>query len=77
MDLATILPWIQIVLSVILVALVLLQQSEAGLGSAFGGSGGGDGIARTRRGAEKFIFQATIVVGILFAASALLAVVLG
>jgi len=73
---ANILPWIQIVLSVILIILILVQQSEAGLGAAFGGSGG-DGVSHTRRGAEKFLFQATILVAILFAASALLSVTLG
>lgn len=64
--LSDILPWIQIILSVLLVALILLQQSEAGLGSAFGGSGGEGGVKHTRRGGEKLIFQTTIVVAVLF-----------
>lgn len=69
-----ILPYIQIGLSVILVALVLLQQSDADLGGTFGGS---DNLSstRTRRGLEKNIFVATIVVGILFAASSLVALI--
>lgn len=66
------LPWIQIGLSAILITLVLLQQSEAGLGSAFGNSGG-ESFRRTKRGAEKGIFIATIIVGILFAVSAAVA----
>ncbi len=57
------LPYIQMGLAVLLVAGVLLQQKGAGLSSAFGGSG----IEySTKRGAEKFIFWATIVFSILF-----------
>ncbi len=72
MELKAILPIIQIVLAVLIMAAVLLQQSEAGLGGAFGGS---DSVSswRTRRGFEKFLFIATLVLGVLFIASALLA----
>ena len=69
MSIATALPWIQIVLSVFLAALILIQQTDASMGAAFGGSGGGDSIERTRRGADRIIFQLTIVVAILFALS--------
>jgi len=61
-------PWIQIILSVILVAAILLQQSGAGLGGAFGGGDGG-AVNHTRRGFEKVLFRATIVIGILFTLS--------
>lgn len=70
---ATILPYIQIILSIILVAAILMQQSGAGVGGALGGGDGG-GLYHTRRGFEKFLFITTIVVGILFALSALLAI---
>lgn len=72
MELKAILPIIQIVLAVLITAAVLLQQSEAGLGGAFGGS---DSVSswRTRRGFEKFLFVATIVLALLFIASAILA----
>lgn len=72
MELKAILPIIQIVLAVLMTAAVLLQQSEAGLGGAFGGS---DSVSswRTRRGFEKFLFIGTIVLAVLFIASALLA----
>jgi protein translocase SecG subunit len=73
--LITILPYIQLVLSALLIATVLLQQSDASLGSSFGGSDGAN-TGHTRRGAEKFFFNATIVLAVLFAASALLAVVI-
>ena len=62
--LATILPYIQISLSVVLIAGILLQQSGAGLGGAFG-----DNFAagfHTRRGAEKFLFYGTLIAAILF-----------
>lgn len=58
------LPWAQVGLSVLLSAMILLQRSEAGLGAAFGDSGGS--ITHTRRGAEKFLFRATIAVAVLF-----------
>lgn len=70
-----ILPYIQIILSIILIALVLIQPSDADLGSSFGGSDNMS-ASRTRRGSEKFIFNATIIIGILFAASALLAIII-
>lgn len=72
---AQILPYIQIVLSVILVIAILLQQSSAGVGGALGGSDGG-GFHHTRRGFEKFLFMLSIVCGILFALSALLAIII-
>lgn len=59
------LPYIQIGLAVILTALVLIQQSESSLGSAFGGDGMGASY-RSRRGGELIIFRTTIVVGVLF-----------
>lgn len=65
MDLSRILTYSQIVLSILVVAGILLQQKGSGLGSAMGGSG----IEySTKRGAEKFIFRATIVFGALFIA---------
>jgi len=59
---------IQIILAVVLTTLVLMQQSGSGLGSAFGGEGN---VYRSRRGIEKFLFSATIVVAVLFCASAI------
>jgi len=70
---ATILPYIQIILSVILVVAILFQHSDAGAGGAFGGGDGG-GLYHTRRGFEKFIFTTTIIIGILFAISSVVAI---
>jgi protein translocase SecG subunit len=62
---ATILPIIQITLSVILVAGILLQNRSAGIG-ALGGSDTVDAGFSTRRGPEKTLFLGTIIVAILF-----------
>jgi protein translocase SecG subunit len=70
---AKILPYLEIVLSILLVVAILLQQTSAGLGGAFGG--GDDTFHHTRRGFEKFLFYLSIVCGILFALSAILAIV--
>jgi preprotein translocase subunit SecG len=69
------LPAIQIVLSILLVTAVLLQQSEAGMGGALGGDGG-SGSYHTRRGFEKTLFNGTIVLGIIFALTSFLALIL-
>jgi len=72
---ASILPYAQIILSVILVVAILLQQSSAGVGGALGG-GSTDGFHHTRRGFEKFLFYLSIVCGILFALFALLSIII-
>ncbi len=64
---------VQIVISTLLVAAVLLQQRGTGLSATFGGEGN---VYRTKRGLEKVIFAATIVLAILFFASAILSIVL-
>lgn len=68
---STLLSYIQIGLSVVLIGLVLLQYSDAGAGSAFGGGDNWNSAFKTRRGVEKVIFTITIIVGILFAVSAI------
>ncbi len=69
MTIAGVLPYIQIVLAVLLVIFVMLQQTGASLGGAFGGDNF-SAAYHTRRGAEKWLFWATIITGTLFAASA-------
>ena len=68
----TLLPYIQIILSVILVSAILLQRTGAQVGGAFGGSDNFSSAYHTRRGFEKGLFITTIVVAILFAISALI-----
>lgn len=60
----------QIGVSIVLVILVLLQERSSGL-SGFLGGGEGGGFYQARRGLEKTIFIATIVLIIAFAALAL------
>lgn len=74
-SLAGYLPYIQIILSIALIALILLQQTGSELGGAFGGGGDGGNVSHTRRGFEKTVFHLTIVVAILFALSAIVALV--
>ena len=62
------LPLIQVILSILLIGSILLQQSSAGVGGAFGGSDGGG--FHTRRGMEKVLFRSTIVLSLLFGLSA-------
>lgn len=71
--LPSILPAAQILVGALLVAAVLFQPSTAGVGGTFGG---GDGMNnfRTKRGFEKFLFIATIVLGVLFATLCVLAI---
>ena len=71
---AKILPYAQIIFSIVLIVAILLQQSGAGLGGALGG--GDDSFHHTRRGFEKFLFYLSIVCGILFALSAFLTIVI-
>lgn len=66
----TALPYVQIVISVLIIAAILLQRTGASLGGAFGSDNFSSGF-HTRRGAEKTLFWATIVLGVLFAATAL------
>jgi protein translocase SecG subunit len=70
-----ILPYIQITLSILLIGVILLQESDAGVGGVLGGGDGG-GLHHTRRGFEKFLFITTIVIAILFAISALAAILI-
>lgn len=70
-----VLPYVQILLAVLIIGSVLLQRTGASLGGAFGGDNFGSGF-HTRRGLEKTLFYATIVLGILFAISALVSLLI-
>lgn len=73
--LAGALPWVQIVFSVLLIIAIILQRSGAELGGAFGGDG--SPISYARRGAERTLFNATIVIAILFVIASVLALFVG
>jgi len=58
----------QVLVSVSLVIVILLQQRGTGVGAAFGGGGA---VYRSKRGVEKLLYYTTIILGIVFAALAL------
>lgn len=69
------LPYVQIILSVVLIGAILVQRSESGLGSGFG-SDGFSSSHHERRGLEKTLFYSTIVLAFLFALSAFLTLII-
>jgi preprotein translocase subunit SecG len=56
---------LQISISTILIVVVLLQVKGSGFGAALGGMSGG-GVYRTKRGLERTLFQATILLVVAF-----------
>jgi preprotein translocase subunit SecG len=54
----------QILVSIVLTIVILLQAKGSGIGTALGG--GTSGSFRTRRGVEKTLFQMTIVLAVVF-----------
>jgi protein translocase SecG subunit len=62
---------IQVILALLLSASILIQQQGSGIGSTFGGEGN---AYRSRRGLEKLLFRATIILAIAFFAVAIFAV---
>jgi protein translocase SecG subunit len=64
----------QIIVSVILIVLILLQERSSGLSGVFGG--GESEFYSKRRGMERLIFIATIVLIIFFALLSLLNLVI-
>ena len=73
--LASILPYIQIVLAVILITAILLQRTGAQVGGAFGGGDNFSSAFHTRRGFEKTLFIITIIIAILFVISSLISLI--
>lgn len=60
----------QIIISILLTALIILQ-AQGGLGGIFGGGGS---VYRTRRGMEKTMFHMTIILAIVFLVISMLSV---
>ena len=60
----------QTIISLVLIALVLLQSDASGSSNIF--SGGGGETYHTRKGIEKLFFYATIVFAVLFVLNSLL-----
>ena len=74
--LVTVLPFIQIGLSILLIITILLQQTGTGIGGAFGAGDNFSSGFHTRRGSEKILFNISITLGILFALSAFVAFII-
>lgn len=53
----------QISTAILLIVAILLQNRGTGLGAAFGGEGN---VYRTKRGLEKKLFTATVILSIAF-----------
>lgn len=64
----------QLVIGLLLIGAILLQQKGTGLGSTFGAE---SGIYRSKRGMERILFVATIILAAFFAINAILAVTTG
>jgi len=69
-----ILIWIQIAVAVLLTISILLQNRGAGLSASFGGDFGG---YYTKRGMEKFLFRASVVLAAIFLGLAVANIYLG
>lgn len=54
-----IIPILQIIVSVALIVLILIQERSSGLSGTFGGSE--SSFKRQRRGFEKIVFNSTII----------------
>ena len=63
----------QIIISIALVAVILLQTKSGGLGGMFGGTE--TAVYRTRRGVERTVFNITIGLSIAFFAITILNVI--
>lgn len=59
----------QAVVSILLIISILLQNRGTGLSETFGG--GGNASYQTKRGFDKFLFRASIILAILFLATAI------
>lgn len=63
---------VQIIISIILICVVLLQARGSGFSATFSSD---TSIYRTRRGVEKTIFNVTIALSVLFVGISILSVV--
>lgn len=65
------LDWIQIIISLVLIVLILIQNTSGGLGHTFGNT-----LYHSRRGLEKLTFYLTILFAILLITSSLVRLVI-
>lgn len=72
MSIQTALNIAQILISVLLIAILVLQAKGSGFGAALGGST--TSVFRTRRGIEKTLYNLTIVLIVIFICISILSV---
>lgn len=73
MNIDSILQTITVGSSILMILAILLQQRGASLGAGFGSSGE---LYTTRRGLDKNLFEATIVLAVIFVLSILVGLLL-
>ena len=66
-------PIIQIIICVALIAVIMLQSRGD---TSAGGFGGGTQSYRSKKGLEKFLFYITIVLAVLFASVSIISIIL-
>ena len=74
MNTPLILSIVTITSAVLMVSAILLQARGASLGAGFGSSGE---LFTTRRGTDKSLYEATIVLAVIFVGSLLVGLVIG
>ena len=73
MQLGSILQFVTIITGILMIICILLQQRGASLGAGFGSSGE---LYTTRRGLDKNLFEATIILAVVFVLSILVSLLL-
>ncbi len=58
---------LQVITAITAMVLILVQNRSSGAGGAFGGGGSNVDFLKQRRGIEKYLFVATVIVVIIFA----------
>jgi preprotein translocase subunit SecG len=74
MNTHTILSLVTIISAILMVTAILLQARGASLGAGFGSSGE---LFTTRRGTDKSLYEATIVLAVVFVGTLLAGLVIG
>lgn len=74
MNIDTFLSYVMIISAALMILMILLQSRGATLGAGFGASGE---LFTTRRGLEKNLFEATIVMATVFVLSIIIGLIIG
>ncbi len=74
MNIDTFLSYVMVISAALMILMILLQSRGATLGAGFGASGE---LFTTRRGLEKNLFEATIVMATVFVLSIIIGLIIG